>query len=213
MVGINDCKGNVFHLVDGKKKEIESYSYWRGMMTRVYKRNSPTYKDVTVCKEWHRFSNFKKWFDENYYTIEGYKMSLDKDILKPNNNIYCPEYCCFVPLGLNAAFSNKQRNNKTGYTGVNKGRRRGYTSFIKINGKNKNLGTFETKEDAYFAYCKARNNHISSLADKFKEFLPENVYLAMKNYDEYERFLGHANNELNNRADELCNIAMDEFRG
>lgn len=55
-----------------------------------YSKKHPTYKDCTVCEEWHNFQTFAKWFDENYYEIENTIMDLDKDILKNGNKIYCP---------------------------------------------------------------------------------------------------------------------------
>ena len=55
------------------------------------KRNSRLI--CSVCEEWKHFSNFKKWFDENY--IEGF--DIDKDILIKGNKVYSPEACSFVP--------------------------------------------------------------------------------------------------------------------
>lgn len=60
-------------------------------------KNKPTYEGCTVCDEWLYFSNFKKWFDENY--IEGFQ--LDKDIIIRGNKVYSPQTCCFVPKEIN----------------------------------------------------------------------------------------------------------------
>jgi hypothetical protein len=43
------------------------YLKWRNMLKRCYdpktQANSPSYIGVTVCKEWHKFSNFKIWME------------------------------------------------------------------------------------------------------------------------------------------------------
>ena len=81
-----------------KGKNTRQYKTWRGMLERCYSDKSPSYKGCTVCKEWHDFQNFAKWFDENY--IEGYQ--IDKDIKIDGNRIYSPDACMFVSANENA---------------------------------------------------------------------------------------------------------------
>ncbi len=85
----------------------KQYDYWNQMLRRCYDKQfqerQPTYKGCIVSEEWHNFQNFAKWFDENYYEIEGEKISLDKDLLKQNNKIYSPNTCCFLPQGINVS--------------------------------------------------------------------------------------------------------------
>lgn len=75
-IGVNDETGTV--------RDCMFYRTWRGMIKRgysdVFKDKNKSYKDVTVCKEWHLFSNFKKWMEQQDW--EG--KELDKDILYPN---------------------------------------------------------------------------------------------------------------------------------
>lgn len=81
---------------DGKQKK--SYELWHNMLLRCYYEKNEsngkhrTYNDVTVCDEWHNYSNFHKWFEDNY--IEGYQ--LDKDMLSGETKIYSPDTCCFI---------------------------------------------------------------------------------------------------------------------
>lgn len=83
-------------------KTTKSYDTWRSMMSRCYSKNyqheKPTYAGCTVCKEWHNFQNFAKWF-ESYY-IEGFE--LDKDIIFKGNKWYSPITCMFVSQNDNA---------------------------------------------------------------------------------------------------------------
>ena len=97
----------VGYLGEGKYKMSENrkltkcYKAWYHMLQRCYDHKLheryPTYKDCKVSEEWHNFQNFGKWFDDNYYEIEGETMTLDKDILTKHNKIYSPETCIFVP--------------------------------------------------------------------------------------------------------------------
>lgn len=95
-----------------------SYTVWEGMLDRCYNerstRSRATYTDCAVATCWHRYSDFKVWFDKN--CIAGYQ--LDKDILIPGNRVYSPDTCCFVPSYINNAVSWRRKRPKAGYPGV-----------------------------------------------------------------------------------------------
>ena len=69
-----------------------AYRCWHNMLIRCYDENyqkrEPSYIGCSVCDEWLVFSNFKRWFDENY--VKDYQ--LDKDILVKGNKIYSPRH-------------------------------------------------------------------------------------------------------------------------
>ena len=137
----------------------------------------PTYKDVTVCEEWHNFQNFAKWFEDNY--VEGFE--LDKDILVKGNKIYSPETCCFVPKEINSLFKNYNNNllpTGISYDKINKK----YKVSIRINGKMKTKGRYVTVEEAFKVYKTAKETYIKEVADKWKEQISDKVYQAMYNY-------------------------------
>ena len=102
------------YLGEGKYKVWENgkhtrvYKTWNHMLQRCYSEKyhekESTYINCEVCNEWHNFQNFGKWFDDNYYEIEGEEMNLDKDILVKHNKIYSPETCVFVPHKINKLF-------------------------------------------------------------------------------------------------------------
>lgn len=86
-----------------KRNDSKAYHIWKGMLARCYshkkQKRQPTYIGVTVCKEWHNFQNFAKWFYDNY--IEGF--DLDKDIkqIEVENKTYSPDACEFVSRSKN----------------------------------------------------------------------------------------------------------------
>ena len=86
--------GKYMYTKNGKYKK--AYSIWSGMIKRCYSKNEqkycPTYKECTVCKEWHNFQLFAEWFIENYRP----NTHLDKDILIEGNKEYSPKTCIFI---------------------------------------------------------------------------------------------------------------------
>lgn len=81
------------------------YTTWYNMILRCYKDGEglKSYKKVSVCKEWHDYMNFKRWYEENNKYGYMTNMSLDKDLFSENGNkIYSPATCCFIPKEINA---------------------------------------------------------------------------------------------------------------
>ena len=161
------------------------------MLKRCYsdecQKKHPTYKDCTVCEEWHNYSDFKEWFDNNYYEIEGERMALDKDILVKGNKIYSPNTCVFVPQNINTLFikSNKTRGKYPIGVYFRKDKNK-YQAQCRIvyNGKTQQefLGLYNTIEDAFKVYKQFKENCIKQVADEYKDKIPNNLYKAMYNY-------------------------------
>jgi len=97
--------------IDGHN--TKPYSAWVNMLKRCYDKElhskHPTYKDCSVCEEWHNFQMFAEWFELNY--IEGYH--LDKDIKIDGNKVYSPSSCLFVSQSENAIKANAKHFNFT----------------------------------------------------------------------------------------------------
>ena len=169
-----------------------SYTHWKTMLNRCCsnynKELRPTYKDCTVCEEWHNFQNFGKWFDDNYYQIDNEIMCLDKDILYKGNKIYSPETCIFVPSRINTLFvkSDKVRGNLPIGVGYHKqhNKYRSYCNTTDLNGNRnqKHLGYFKTIEEAFLAYKTFKEQYIKQVADEYKNKIPKKLYDAMYNY-------------------------------
>lgn len=75
---------------------------WMSIIRRGYDKQTkikrPKYLGCSVCDEWHNFQNFKKWYDENYYEINGERMCIDKDIITKDNKIYSPKACILYQI-------------------------------------------------------------------------------------------------------------------
>lgn len=169
----------------------ESYKTWFRMIRRCYDPYTLNtdkhrkYRDVTVCEEWHNFQNFAKWYEENYYEVDGERTELDKDILVKGNKIYSPETCIFVPHSINSLFikCDKVRGNlPIGVTMVNTKNGIKYRSRFNHFGKEILIGKFDSAEEAFSAYKIAKENHIKQIAKKYKNVIPKRLHCAILRY-------------------------------
>ena len=174
-------------------RTTKCYNVWRGMLRRCYDeefhKKKPTYKGCSAYEEWLNFQNFAKWYDKNYYEIDGEKMCLDKDILVKHNKIYSPETCIFVPERINTLFTKKNKNRGDNPIGVSYHKRDDvYEAQCNLinpeTGKSKKeyLGLYDTKEKAFEVYKYYKEKNIKMVADYFRTQIPENLYNAMYNY-------------------------------
>lgn len=188
------------YLSEGKYKAIEngkltkSYKAWFHMLNRCYDENFhekyPTYKDCEVAEEWLNFQNFAKWHDDNFYEVEGQRMHLDKDILNKGNKIYSSDNCVFVPERINTLFIKSDKNRGEYPIGVyyNKHARKFQAQYLFYNFKKnkrerKNLGLYETPEEAFKVYKQFKENYIKEVADYYKDKIPKKLYDAMYKYE------------------------------
>lgn len=163
-----------------------AYQRWIAMLVRANgkKQNCPTYEECSVCEEWHNFQNFAAWFYQQYYEVPNQVMSLDKDILFKGNKLYSPHTCCIVPQDINVLFTNRTNDRGDYPIGVSQttwGHR--YSAIVNKEGRSHYLGSFNTPEEAFYAYKAAKEAHIKQMADKYKQWLPDKVYQAMYAYE------------------------------
>ncbi len=177
-----------------REKHIGSYAVWYGMLQRCYsekcQQKYPTYKNCTVCEEWLYYPNFKKWYEENYYEIDGQRMHLDKDILNKGNKVYSPENCVFVPQGVNKVFTKNDANRGDYPVGVswnkqNKKYRANCSIFDIENNKYvyMYLGLHNTPEEAFKVYKTTKEKNIKQVAEYYKGQIPSKLYEAMYRYE------------------------------
>lgn len=171
------------------RQNTKSYTSWVNMIGRCYNEKEllkyPTYVDCSVAECWHNFQNFAKWFEENYRPEIMQGWHLDKDILVKGNKVYSPETCCFVPQEINTLFTSNKAKRGDYPIGVNFSKEN--IKFVaQINNGNKNqkhLGYFNTPEESFQAYKKAKEQYIKEVAEKWKGLISDKVYEAMHKYN------------------------------
>ena len=179
-VGVND---STIRVRNGKIL-LPAYSLWYSMISRCYSpkmhKHSSTYIGCSVCEEWHLYSNFEKWYNENY--IEG--CHLDKDILVKGNKCYSPETCSFVPREINNLIENVR--NKRGNTPMGVFERCGkFLSYVRVNNKRIYLGTYDTKEQAFLRMKEEKEKFIKEMAKKYYKLgkISLRTYNALMKYE------------------------------
>ena len=174
-------------------KITKAYKCWNSMFQRCYEpytiNKYPTYIDCYVCELWHCFQNFAKWYEENMYECNDEYMELDKDILCKGNKIYSPETCIIVPHRINSLFTKSNTRRGEFPIGVcwHKTSNKFMTScsFLNENGKKKkkNLGIYNTVEEAFLTYKNFKEKYIKEIADEYKDLIPQKLYEAMYKYE------------------------------
>jgi hypothetical protein len=178
---------------DKYQNQIKEYIIWQSMLYRCYSKKEkfkhPTYQDVTCCKEWLLYENFYEWLhsQENFDKwLNGDHWNIDKDILRKGNKVYSPETCCLVPHNINTLFikCNKSRGKYPIGVHIHKEKfvAQYYDPTLK---KIKYLGIYNTPEEAFFAYKKAKESYIKQVAqdERNKGNITERCYQAMMNYE------------------------------
>lgn len=176
-----------------KHENTKEYKVWHNMLRRCFnekeKEKRPTYQNVSICKEWllfenfyewlHSQSNFNKWYD-------GFRWSIDKDILIKGNKVYSPETCCLVPNNINTLFERKESQRGKYPIGVSK-TKNGYSATCSNPYDNTItwLGTYYTVKEAFNAYKKYKESLIKQIAksEYSKGNITEECYNAMLKYE------------------------------
>ena len=159
--GINDADYATQPLDKGKGVMCPFYQAWANMLKRAFSGSDASYKDVSVCNEWRSFMAFRTWM----ITQDWRGNHLDKDIIKPENRIYSPEFCSFVSIEVNNLLLNNSSRQGDFPTGVYRDKRDGrYCARCRVNAKSVSLGTYSTPEEASSAYRKFKATHIISIA-------------------------------------------------
>ncbi|AZU98973.1 putative AP2 domain-containing protein/putative DNA-binding protein [Bacillus phage pW2] len=181
-------QGKYTPTIDGKI--TRAYQTWSNMIKRCYDerfhdKKHRVYVDCEVCEEWHNFQNFAEWFHHNYYEIFGEMMALDKDILVKGNKIYSPETCVYTPQKINTLFTRNNSNRGDCPIGVHyvKERNKYSARCTTLENKRKELGHYETKEEAFIAYKRFKENVIKDVANEYMGEIPLKLYYAMMTYE------------------------------
>lgn len=184
-VGVNDLCDSVCN--NGEK--LHQYTLWQCMLSRVYDNNflkkRQTYVGSSVDESWLKLSVFS----EDVQKIENYNKSLnsdwqlDKDILKKGNKHYSFDNCCFVPREINTLLINSKKSRGEYPIGVFYDKRdKKIRACVKIDNKNKFLGSFNSINDAFDAYKIAKEAQIKVVANRWKDVIADNVYTSLMSW-------------------------------
>ena len=168
----------------GKKMSL-AYRTWFNMIRRCYspesKNKDPTYVGCSVSYEWHDFQKFASYFYSHPYSELGYQ--LDKDLLFPNNKIYSPDTCCFVPQELNSLLTDHRSARGAYPQGVYlHSLSGGFKAQINNNGKREGLGYYNSPEEAHQVYKIAKERHVKNKALEWANRIEWNVFVALMNW-------------------------------
>jgi hypothetical protein len=162
--------------------QFKSYKVWKEIINRCYSSKCSSYpnyggRGVKVCDGWLNYQNFAKWWEDNY--VDDFV--IDKDLIDKGSLIYSPETCCFIPVEINSALTNR-RNHRGQYPIGVRVKDGAIIAQINDNGKKRHLGTFKTVEEAFDVYSKAKKESLKNYAEKWKEKLTDKAYNAIINY-------------------------------
>ena len=173
-------------------KDREVHKLWYSLLDRCYGKDSeikfPTYKDVIVCKEWLNFQNFAAWcYDQKFFKCrdgKGKSYHLDKDILVKGNKMYSPDTCCFVPCEINSSLtlSNAKRGLYPLGVSFDKDSNK-FKSSLLVEGVLKNLGRFNTPEEAFEAYKRGKEDRLKFLARKWEGRVDDKVLSSLLSWE------------------------------
>lgn len=170
-------------------KTTKHYQTWCNMFTRCYNpqyfKKTKAYVGCEVCEEWHNFQNFAKWYEDNYYEVDGETMCLDKDILVKGNKVYSPEACVFVPERINTLFVNHTSSKGKHKIGVVKNNTSGLyvARCTTSDGKYYHLGSYLTEDEAFVKYKIAKEKLVKQIATLYKDSIPNKLYMALTKYE------------------------------
>ena len=213
IVGIckNDLTVPTYSMVDGKAVKRPYYRSLQNMLQRtccpkVHSRQ-PTYRNVTVCKEWlDSAEEFRLWFEAQYRPP---RPDLDKDLLSSPTGpkVYSAETCLFIPKAINTLFSSNRATRGDYPQGVCWDKRdKKFQANLSINGKNKHIGSYDTAQDAEIAYLQCKLAHAKVvLRTELDAAIADNAP-----QDWQDRFYQGGINELRKLNTRLNNLAKQQ---
>lgn len=166
----------------GEVDKIKKARLWNDMNTRCYNDKLhdrfPQYSDCEV--KFSSKEDFYKWVDENYYTIDGEIIDLDKDILVKGNKDYGRDTCIFAPHSINTLFLSNKKGRGKYPIGVSYDKDRNkYRADFSFNGNRIHLHRWNTPEEAFIEYKAYKEAFIKAVADRYKDKIPQKLYDAM----------------------------------
>lgn len=172
---------------------------WDAMIRRAHmhipraNKTEDSYINTTVCEEWLCLQTFAKWYIDYRSKINPKywnELEIDKDILQWNQEfkIYSPQTCCLIPHNLNVVLvgmhteNTRNSNLPIGVRSTKYGR---YTVYVSNLGIRFHVGTYNTPEEAFEAYKKAKKDVIIKIALEYYQDggILEDIYNKILNLE------------------------------
>lgn len=164
-VGINDSTYMTRVRSGNGRLSCPAYSCWHDIIGRTsserIKEKRNCYADVSVCKEWTKFLNFRAWWIKNQ--VDGWQ--IDKDIIT-DKRIYSPDTCIFVPASINLFMVDSRSIRGDCPIGVYLDSARGMFMSRCHNpstGKHEFIGRFASPDDASDAWFRRKIEHAKNM--------------------------------------------------
>lgn len=163
------------------------YFVWRGLLRRVLKNSkslNPTYESCTISAEFLNFQSFVLWYENQLGYSENWH--IDKDILGGKH--YSQETCLLIPRCLNNFFRSSG-SSAYGMAGVQPRRKRFRGRLTRYSdGRSRffHLGTFDTPEEAFQAYKKAKELYAKEIAAEWYGKVDQRVINALMSYEVHQ---------------------------
>ncbi|WP_083242021.1 hypothetical protein [Pseudomonas mosselii] len=148
------------------------YSKWIAILRRCYdaknRSSRPSYEGCTVANEWHRFSAFKIWIENQDWQGKD----VDKDLLVKGNKVYGPDTCCLVSRSINCLVREiaKSAKNENGLPpGVDfdpKLQKYRSRAHCVITGKRIHFGYYATPGEAHLVWLSFKRDQAEILAQE-----------------------------------------------
>jgi hypothetical protein len=139
------------------------YQKWRLMIERCYsskyQERRPSYAGCSVCLDWKLFSGFRKWMESQRWS----GCHLDKDLLG-DGLTYSPECCVFVRPEVNSFLTDAAARRGLLPVGVSLHVDGRFRARVRVNGRLKHLGIFDSASDANTAWANEKARIAISLS-------------------------------------------------
>lgn len=182
-VGVND--GKYKSLIN--RVRVKEYCFWSSMITRCYSEKAwevnPAYRECEVSENFKSYSYFYEWCQDKKGVHEE-SWQLDKDLLIKGNKIYSEDTCVFLPNEINSLLI--KRKERRGEYPIGVAYRKGWGKFVAqmgINGRNHNMGSFNTIDEAFARYKECKEERIKSIARKYADRIDKNAFDALMSYE------------------------------
>jgi len=180
-IGVNDGKYPSWFVGKAPKE----YALWNSLLKRCYslsfKKGNPTYIGCSASENFRNFSYFHEWCQNQIgFDQEGFQ--LDKDLILKGNKLYSEETCLFLPRELNALITTNRVSRGSLPIGVcaNQGR---FLAQCGYNSTSRYVGRFNTPEEAFAAYKRAKETFIKLQAEKWKAHIDPRAFAALMAYE------------------------------